>query len=64
MYNAVMAQRKNFTFRLDPDVVEAFAKIAEEDHRSLNNMVEVTMLDTLKAHGKNVVAAEPSPETH
>lgn len=51
MYNAVMAARKNFTFRLDPDIVSAFAKLAETDHRSLNNMVEVTMIDTLRAKG-------------
>jgi len=61
MYNALMAARKNFTFRLDPDIVAAFAKEAEKDHRSLNNMVEVTMLDTLKARG--IPAPEPSPSS-
>lgn len=51
MYNACMAKRKNFTFRLDPDVVGAFAKEAEKENRSINNMVETSMLDILRARG-------------
>jgi hypothetical protein len=62
MHNAVMAARKNFTFRLDPDVVKAFARLAKADHRSLNNMVEATMIETCKARGAEVPESAPSSD--
>ncbi|MGO8695968.1 MAG: hypothetical protein ACLQMF_20080 [Rectinemataceae bacterium] len=61
MYNALMAARKNFTFRLDPDIVNAFARLAETDHRSLNNMVEVTMIETLRARGAELPESSVAP---
>lgn len=62
MYSTCVAKRKNFTFRLDPDVIAAIARVAEKDHRSVNNMVEKTLIESLKAAGIDPPKTEDDPD--
>jgi len=59
MYSACVAKRKNFTFRLDPDIIAEVAKAAEKEHRSLNNLVELTLIDLIRA--RSIELPKPTP---
>lgn len=39
------------TFRIDPEVKEALQQVAEQEHRSLANMVEVMIRDYCSRSG-------------
>lgn len=39
------------TFRIDPSLKEALRTAAQQEHRSIANMVEVLILDYCERHG-------------
>lgn len=47
-YNAPVANKQNYTFRFDPDLVEQIDKQASRESRSRTNMIEVMARDYLK----------------
>ena len=58
-----MADRKAFLLRIDPKVLEALQRWADDDLRSLNGQIEFVLRRTLREQGrlKEEPAAEPSP---
>jgi hypothetical protein len=56
MRTPMMASNKTatLTLRLDPTLKEALRNAAEQEHRSLANMVEVMILDYCSRHGHAV----------
>jgi hypothetical protein len=48
------------TFRIDPGLKEALRIAADQEHRSIANMVEVLIRDYCEQHG---IAIPPSEET-
>ena len=53
-----MADRKAFLLRIDPAVLAAVQKWAEEDLRSLNGQIEFLLRKILADHGRLKVKAE------
>jgi len=47
-----MAARKPFLLRIDPDVLEAVQRWADEDLRSLNAQIEFLLRTVLKREGR------------
>jgi hypothetical protein len=59
-----VADRKSFLLRVDPAVLEALQRWANDDLRSLNGQIEFVLRDALKRVGRSVRAApegEPDP---
>jgi hypothetical protein len=57
-----MAARKSFLLRIDPAVLEAVQRWANEDLRSLNGQIEFLLRRTLAQKGVRLPAAEePKP---
>jgi hypothetical protein len=54
-----MADRKSFLLRMDPTVIEALQRWANDDLRSLNAQIEFVLRDALKRVGR-LRPAEPS----
>ena len=48
------------TFRVDPSLKQALRQAAQQEHRSIANMVEVLIRDHCEAHG---IAIEGPEET-
>ena len=53
IYNAPMANKQNYTFRFDPDLIEQVDKQAARESRSRTNMIEVMARDYLKARSRS-----------
>ncbi len=51
-----MADRKPFLLRMDPAVLEALQRWANDDLRSLNGQIEFVLRDSLKRVGRAVRA--------
>ena len=49
-----MADRKAFLLRIDPAVLEAMQRWANDDLRSLNAQIEFVLRDALKRVGRSV----------
>ena len=49
-----MADRKSFLLRVDPAVLEALQRWANDDLRSLNGQIEFVLRDALKRVGRDV----------
>lgn len=49
-----MAERKSFLLRVDPAVLEAMQRWADDDLRSLNAQIEFILRDALKRVGRSV----------
>jgi hypothetical protein len=47
-----VADRKSFLIRIDPDVLEAVQRWADDDLRSLNGQIEFLLRDALKRAGR------------
>ena len=60
-----MADRKSFLLRIDPAVLEALQRWANDDLRSLNGQIEFVLRDALKRTGRapRVEEASPPPAT-
>lgn len=41
--------KKNFTWKLDEDLVSKIQKLAEKEHRSLTNYIEVMLIEKAKS---------------
>ena len=59
-----MAERKAFLLRIDPKVLEALQRWADDDLRSLNGQIEFVLRRTLREQGrlKEEPASEPPPQ--
>ena len=53
-----MAERKPFLLRMDPRVLEALQRWADDDLRSLNGQIEFLLRKALAEHGRLKVGAE------
>jgi hypothetical protein len=53
-----VADRKSFLLRVDPRVLEAVQRWANDDLRSLNGQIEYLLRDALRRSGR---AAPPAP---
>jgi hypothetical protein len=47
-----VADRKSFLIRIDPDVLDAVQRWADDDLRSLNGQIEFLLRDALKRAGR------------
>jgi len=47
-----VAERKAFLLRIDPKVLEALQRWADDDLRSLNGQIEFVLRRTLKGEGR------------
>ena len=47
-----MAQRKAFLLRVDPEVLQALQRWANDDLRSLNGQIEFVLRDALRRVGR------------
>lgn len=56
-----MADRKPFLLRIDPAVLEAMQRWANDDLRSLNAQIEFVLRDALKRVGR-LPKPSPAPE--
>ena len=56
-----MADRKAFLLRIDPGVLEALQRWANDDLRSLNAQIEFVLRRTLQAEGRMKVASDRGP---
>ena len=59
-----MADRKSFLLRIDPAVLEALQRWADDDLRSLNAQIEYVLRESLKRAGRQprIGPAAPSRE--
>jgi len=55
-----VADRKPFLLRIDPSVLEAMQRWANDDLRSLNAQIEFVLRDALKRVGRSVRSPESS----
>ena len=55
-----MGERKAFLLRIDPDVLDAVQRWANDDLRSLNAQIEFVLRKVLKAEGR--MGADRSPK--
>ncbi len=61
-----MSERKSFLLRVDPALLEAMQRWANDDLRSLNAQIEFVLRKTLQREGRErgpPVAAPPAPAT-
>ena len=55
-----MADRKAFLLRIDPAVLEALQRWANDDLRSLNGQIEFVLRKALRASGRLAKSGEPA----
>ena len=56
-----MAERKPFLLRIDPTVLDAVQRWAQDDLRSLNAQVEFVLRRELQRQGRLIAGAAPPP---
>jgi hypothetical protein len=59
-----MADRKSFLLRIDPEVLDAVQRWANDDLRSLNGQIEFLLRKVLKAEGRLADARGARPARH
>lgn len=52
------------TFRIDPGLKEALRMAADQEHRSIANMVEVLIRDYCESHGIAIPYSEETKNNH
>lgn len=52
------------TFRIDPGLKEALRIAADQEHRSIANMVEVLIRDYCEQHGIAILPSEETKNKH
>ena len=57
-----MADRKAFLLRVDPALLKAVQRWADDDLRSLNAHIEYLLRDALRRAGRKVKATTPARE--
>lgn len=55
--------RKAFLVRIDPEVLAAVQRWADEDLRSLNGQIEYLLREALRQRGVRLQEATPPPES-
>jgi len=58
-----MADRKSFLLRIDPDVLDAVQRWANDDLRSLNGQIEFVLRKVLKQEGRLTGGADRGRKT-
>ena len=58
-----MADRRSFLLRVDPDVLEAVQRWANDDLRSLNGQIEYLLRRALADAGRSARPREAEPDT-
>lgn len=56
-----MAERKPFLLRVDPSVLEALQRWANDDLRSLNGQIEFVLRGALRQAGRATSGEPPDP---
>jgi hypothetical protein len=56
-----MAERKAFLVRIDPQVLEALQRWADDDLRSVNGQIEFLLRGALRQAGREKKAGKPPP---
>jgi hypothetical protein len=56
-----MADRKSFLLRIDPEVLDAVQRWANDDLRSLNGQIEFLLRKVLKTEGRLADARDARP---
>lgn len=54
-----MEDRKSFLLRIDPKVLDAVRKWADDDLRSLNGQIEFLLRKALNEHGRAPAGSNP-----
>jgi hypothetical protein len=57
-----VAERKSFLLRVDPALLEAMQRWANEDLRSLNAQIEFVLRRTLQREGRPITSAAPQTD--
>jgi hypothetical protein len=57
-----VAERKAFLLRIDPDVLDAVQRWANDDLRSLNGQIEFLLRRVLQSAGRLPSPAQPSSD--
>jgi hypothetical protein len=57
-----VADRKSFLLRVDPAVLEALQRWANDDLRSLNAQIEFVLRDALKRVGRTPRSLQPAAD--
>lgn len=58
-----MADRKSFLLRIDPEVLEAVQRWANDDLRSLNGQIEFLLRRALQQNGRMKAKGDQSPKS-
>jgi len=58
---ATAVKTATFPFRIDPSLKKTLRTAAQQEHRSITNMVEVMILDYC---GRNGIALQDKPTAH
>ena len=55
-----MAERKAFLLRMDPELLAALQRMADEELRSLNGQIEFLLREVLRQRGREMKASSKS----
>ncbi|MDE3246167.1 MAG: hypothetical protein KGN80_08775 [Acidobacteriota bacterium] len=55
-----MAERKAFLLRMDPELLAALQRMADEELRSLNGQIEFLLREALRQRGREMEASSKS----
>ena len=61
-YDTAVANKENFTFRFDPDLIAQIDVQAKAEHRSRTNMLEVMAADYLRRRESSKDNSLPLPQ--
>ena len=56
-----MVERKAFLLRMDPELLAALQRMADEELRSLNGQIEFLLREVLRQRGRETKASSKSP---
>jgi len=56
-----MAERKAFLLRIDPELLAALQRMADEELRSLNGQIEFLLREAMRQRGRRKEASSEGP---
>ena len=56
-----MVERKAFLLRMDPDLLAALQRMADDELRSLNGQIEFLLRETLRKRGRDTKTPPETP---
>ena len=56
-----MGERKAFLLRMDPELLAALQRMADEELRSLNGQIEFLLREALRKRGREIEASSKRP---